>query len=440
MHLKFSCRTSIRTLATLTTGIMLASSAVAETIAIRAGHVIEPGTDTVLDRQVIRVADGKIVSMEPDGQSLPDADQVIDLGESWVLPGLMDAHVHLTANYEYGHPNYKGGIASQSESFRALRGAHNAGLFLQAGFTTVKEIGNDGDYITAGIIKGIDQGWVEGPTIIYAGKIIAPYGGQMGGYTAQYEGAWHYEYIDADSPAEMVKAIRKNMYFGATTIKLAVDQLGYFYSLEEMQAAVNEAHRLGLTLTAHTMGGEAARNVILSGADGIEHGFELDEELLNLMKKQGTYLVGTDFSAANWRAYNDQDEARVEKLSASMTERLKLAYKIGVPMAFGTDVIVDQVDKNRVESSLSVLETWKAAGIPPMAILQAMTANAARLMKIQEQRGSLKAGLQADIIALSQNPLEDIDYIRSVHFVMKNGKVVRNGEPRPAQVPSAAKP
>jgi imidazolonepropionase-like amidohydrolase len=232
---------------------------------------------------------------------------------------------------------------------------------------------------------------------------------------------WRYEFIDADSPAELVKAIRQNLYYGADTIKLVADQHGYYYTREDIEAAVQEARRAEVTLTVHTMGSEAARNVILGGADGIEHGFNLDEELLKLMKEHGTYLVGTDFAESNLLSYGDRGEGWAGKKSKKIIERLRLAYEIGVPMVFGTDIIINLQGMDKVQSSLAVLESWESAEIPPMAILRAMTSNAADLMGIDDQRGALKPGLQADIIALSKNPLDDIDNIRSVHFVMKDG-------------------
>jgi imidazolonepropionase-like amidohydrolase len=396
--------------------LALAQSICAESIAIHAGHLVDTAAGSVLTDQVILIEDGKIQSIAPDDGSVVEAETVIDLSESWVLPGLMDAHVHLTSNHEYANADYHGSYARESESYRAVRGVVVARQFLDAGFTTVKEIGNDGDYITAGIIQAIDKGWIEGPTILYAGKIIAPYGGQVGGYNRRNEGGWRYEFIDADSPAEIIKAIRQNLYYGATTIKLVTDQMGYYYTLEDIEAAVGEARRAGVTLTVHTMGGEAARNVILGGADGIEHGFFLDEELLLLMKEHGTYLVGTDFAVGNLKSYRGKEPDWASETNKKVVARLKLAYEIGVPM-----------DKDRVESSLAVLESWEAAEIPPMSILQAMTANAADLMAIDEERGSLKNGLYADIIGLGENPLDDIDNVRSVHFVMKEGKVIRGG-------------
>ena len=134
------------------------------------------------------------------------------------------------------------------------------------GFTTIKEIGNDANYATADIIKAIKKGWIKGPTIFYAGKIIAPYGGQTSGVNIENQHLWNFEYIDADNPDEIKKAIRKNIYYGADVIKLVSGQQAGYYELEDIKAAVDEAKKSGLKVTVHVQGGTAARNVILGGA------------------------------------------------------------------------------------------------------------------------------------------------------------------------------
>jgi imidazolonepropionase-like amidohydrolase len=197
------------------------------------------------------------------------------------------------------------------------------------------------------------------------------------------------------------------------------------YNEEDIKAAVDEAKKYGLNVTVHAVGDLAATNVILARAAGIEHGFELNNEQLKSMKEKGVFLVGTDFSFDNWYAYG-MDSATATTLNNNLVDRLKRAYKIGTPMAFGTDIIVNLPELNRVESSLKVLETWKAAEIPASYILQTMTIKAAELLGIDKERGILELNYYADIIALESNPLEDIESIKTVHFVMKEGTVVRN--------------
>ena len=395
----------------------------AQNTVIKAGHFFDARKGKMLNNQIIVIQEGKIkeIGINP---KFKDTDRIIDLSNSWVLPGLMDCHVHLTLNLPYRNVNIEQLYAHESTSLRAIRGTLVAKQFLDNGFTTIKEIGNDANYATADIIKAINKGWIQGPTIIYAGKIIAPYGGQSKGVNPEHEYTWAFEYLDADTPDEIKKAIRKNIYNGATTIKLVADANG-IYNEEDIKAAVDEAKKYGLNVTVHTVGGLAATNVILARAAGIEHGFELNNEQLKSMKDKGVFLVGTDFSFDNWYAYG-MDSITATTLNNNLVDRLKRAYKIGTPMAFGTDIIVNLPELNRVESSLKVLETWKAAEIPASYILQTMTIKAAELLGIDKERGILEFNYYADIIAVERNPLEDIEFIKTVHFVMKEGTVVRN--------------
>lgn len=396
--------------------------------AIKAGHLILPDSEEVLENQFIIIENKRIVELtdQLDGR---EVDNIIDLSNSWISPGLIDCHVHLTANQPYRNFNMGLTYIEESNAYRVLRGVHNAEILLHGGFTTVKEIGNDGDYATADLIKAIASGWIEGPNIIYAGKIIAPYGGQTSGISYQAGDLWKSEYIDADTHGEIRKAIRQNLYYGANTIKLVAQNypLPYFYSQEDIAFAVQEAERAGVSITAHAVMGESAKNSILGGIGAIEHGFALDNELLKLMKSQETYLVGTDFSYENWYAYG-MDSTQAEDLSRRIADRLRRADSVGVKLAFGTDIVIDIPGKNRLESNLEVLKSWKAAEIHPMKTLQSMTSNAADLLGVANERGNLSSEQYADIVAFESNPLEDISNINSVHFVMKEGKVVRLDE------------
>ena len=395
----------------------------AQNIVIKAGHLFNSRTGKILNDQTIIIKNGKIQEV---GSNLKykSTDTVIDLSKSWVLPGLMDCHVHITFNFSYRNPSYEQLYTTESSSLRALRGAYVAEQFLMSGFTTIKEIGNDANYATADIIKAIKKGWIKGPTIFYAGKIIAPYGGQTSGINIENEHLWNFEYIDADNPDDIRKAIRKNIYYGADVIKLVSGQQAGYYDLEDIKAAVDEAKKSGLKVTVHVQGGTAARNVILGGAAAIEHGFELDDDLLRLMKEKGTFLVGTDVgydSNISWGL--DSGSARTEEKRT--IDRLKRAYKIGTKMAYGTDLVIDGPGLNRIQTSLKVLETWKAAEIPSSYVLQTMTIYAAELLGIENIRGVLEPSYWADIIALKSNPLEDIAAVKNVHFVMKEGKVIK---------------
>lgn len=413
----------LKTFFFFSSSLFVTGSLHAQNTIIKAGHLFDSRTGKMLIDQIIIIKNGKI---EEVGSNLkyPSSDTVIDLSKSWVLPGLMDCHVHITMNFNYKNWSYVQLYTTESSSLRALRGAYVAEQFLMSGFTTIKEIGNDANYATADIIKAIEKGWIKGPTIFYAGKIIGPYGGQTSGINIENEHLWNFEYIDADNPDEIRKAIRKNIYYGANVIKLVSGQQDGYYDLEDITAAVDEAKKSGKKVTVHVQGGTAARNVILGGAAAIEHGFELDDDLLRLMKEKGTFLVGTDVGYDSNIAWGlDSISARTREIRC--IDRLKRAYKIGVKMAYGTDLVIDEPGLNRIQVSLKILKTWKSAEIPPSYILQTMTIYAAELLGCEKNRGVLEKSYWADIIALKNNPLEDIEAVKSVHFVMKEGKVMR---------------
>jgi imidazolonepropionase-like amidohydrolase len=397
----------------------------AQNTVIKAGHFYDSRNGKMLENQIIVIKQGKIKEVGTNPKFSKN-DKIIDLSDSWVLPGLMDCHVHVTSNTAHLQRNsITTNYVRESNALRAIRGSVVAKQFLDNGFTTIKEIGNDGNYATADIIKAIKYGWIKGPTIIYAGKIIAPFGGQTKNINPDNEGLWQFEYIDADTPDEIKKAVRKNIYYGATVIKMVTGDNGT-YNEEDIKAAVDEAQKYGMKVTVHVVTeGIAATNAILGGAAAIEHGDNLNDEQLQLMKDKGIFLVGTDFSYDNNFAYG-VGEKTAREWTGQLVDRLKRAYKIGTPMAFGTDIIINLPGLNRVQSSLKVLETWKAAEIPASYILQTMTINAAELLGIDKERGILEPTYYADIIAVKNNPLKDIESINTVHFVMKEGEIIRN--------------
>ncbi|MGH7751263.1 MAG: amidohydrolase family protein, partial [Gemmatimonadales bacterium] len=241
-------------------------SAAAQTAAVRAGNLIGPATGTVSRNQVILIKDGKIIAVGPQVRLPADAD-VIDLSNSWVLPGLMDAHTHLTMNLPpapAGVSVWESYLLKESSAFRALRGVVNARLVLEAGFTTVRDVGNAADYADTDLRRALEKGWFVGPTILHTGKIIAPYGGQFRHISPEQAPFWQYEYLDADTPDEVRKAVRRNIYYGANAIKLVADNSAYHYTEEELRAAVEESHQAGLAVAVHAYGDHAARRVVLA--------------------------------------------------------------------------------------------------------------------------------------------------------------------------------
>jgi len=395
-------------------------------IAIRAGNVIDPARGTVTANQVILVENGKIKSISSEA-AIPSGAQVVDLSHEWITPGLMDAHVHLTLTELTGNAPFESFYLKESSTYRGLRGLRNAQDLLHAGFTTLREVGNDADYATEDVRRAIQAGMFEGPTILSAGKIIAPFGGQSNAIPPEQGPFWHYEYIDADSPEEMRKAVRQNIYYGADVIKLVADNSPFHFSVEEIKAAVDEAHHAGRAVAVHVYGGEAAQNVIDGGVDSLEHGFLLTDEQLQQMKQKGMFLVGTDFPRAHLDIVGTSGGILPppEVLAPKIIDRLRRAYRLGVKMAFGTDTVIEMPNRSRADLMLDYLAVWREAGVPPKDILKCMTTNPAELLRVNRERGAIVAGLSADIIAMPSNPLDDIEALRKVNFVMKDGKVVR---------------
>jgi imidazolonepropionase-like amidohydrolase len=409
----------------LIASMLVTAASFAQTTAIRAGNLVDPASGTILKSQIILVKGGKTAEVGPEVK-IPAGTEVIDLTNAWVLPGLMDAHTHITVD-DLDMSSYLSALyLKESTAMRALRGLKTAQDVLQSGFTVVRDVGNDANYAAVDIREAIKKGWFVGPTVLTTGKIITPFGGQSRRLPPEQGPFWLFEYIDADSVDEVRKAVRQNIFYGADAIKLVSDQNAYYYTVEEIRAAVEEAHAAGLAVSVHVYGGEAARNVILGGADSIEHGFDLSDELLHLMKEKGTWLVGTEFPQAHIEKLDPEGvEGSAKEEAAKYIDRLKRAYKIDVKLVFGTDSVCNLPGKNRGEMMLDYLDMWDAAGVPPAMTLKALTTNAAELLRINKTRGAIAKGMAADIIAAPANPLENIQALRQVSFVMKDGKVVK---------------
>jgi len=223
--------------------------------------------------------------------------------------------------------------------------------------------------------------------------------------------------------------VRRNIFYGAQAIKLVCDNNPYHCSEAEVRAAVEEAHSAGLPVSVHAFLDEAARAVVMGGADSIEHGSMLSDELLQLMKDHKTVLVSTDFPADQLAAALPPGNSwgiDAPAMSAALLDRLKRAHRLGVTLAFGTDVTMDLPGRTRAEMMFDYLDVWASAGITPAETLRAMTTTAADLLRVKNVRGAIAVGQAADVIATPENPLARIQALRKARFVMKNGDVVRN--------------
>jgi imidazolonepropionase-like amidohydrolase len=405
----------------------LAGAQTAPTIVIKAGRLIDPETGTASVNQSIVVQAGKITAIGAN-LAAPAGAEVIDLSNQSVLPGLVDAHNHLALTYKKEPENnvYYLTAVMDSTAIRAIQAVSNGITMLNSGFTMVRDLGNNGNYADSALRQAIDQGWIPGPTVINSGIIIGGFGGQFFP-TPERADLVYPEYLDADTPDEIVKAVRKNVLFGAKVIKIMVDAKPYGYTVDEMRLFIAEAAKSGMKVAGHVQTPAGARRAVEAGIWSIEHGTALDDEVHKAMAAKGIWRVGTE---TPYTGYNAQTEPGFARVVAG----LKSAYANHVKMAFSTDADYFIPGMTRGEVVIDFLKSWKAAGIPAPAILKIMTTNGYEVCDLKDKRGPIKVGLPADIIAVKGNPLEDIDALRNVPFVMKDGIVFkRDGVMTPAK-------
>lgn len=397
-------------------------AALADVTVVRAARLVDPETGEVAANQFVAVENGRIKSIGP---AAPAGARVVDLGKATLLPGLMDAHTHLCMTVRltsHDLPELLKQVvaitAQDTTGHRALIGVQNAREMLEAGFTTVRDVGNAGNYADTDLRHAIEEGLVPGPTVVNAGRIIGPLGAQANGLTPEKPDLGEPEYMYADSRDEMQKAVRRNILFGAQLIKIAVDDQKYFYQPDEVRYLVEQARIARAKVAAHCKSDEAVRIATEGGVASIEHGYYAKLPTLQLMAKKGVVLVGTDFTA-------DADKEMGTSFHRHVVERLKLAVQAGVTMAFGTDIIFAKPGWTRGTLSMDTIESWIEAGVTAPQILKAMTGNAARLIGVDKERGFVKPGLFADLVAVDGDPLADARALKRVVFVMKEGRIIK---------------
>jgi imidazolonepropionase-like amidohydrolase len=402
----------------------------AHVVAVRAGKLVDVVAGKVLENQTILITGERITAVGPSASiQVPAGAEMVDLSGSTVLPGLIDAHTHLTGNAQ--QHGYEG--LGTSDIRAALYGAHAARVTLEAGFTAVRNVGASG-FGDVALRDAIDEGELPGPRMRVSGYPLGIQGGHCDNNLLPYE--FHAKELGvADGPWAARAKVREMVKYGADTIKICAsggvlskgDEPGaQQYTLEEMKAIVEEAHKLGRRVAAHAHGASSIRDAVLAGVDSVEHASLVDDEGIRLAREKGTYFV--------MDIYNDdyilQEGAKAGMLKESLDKERALgqlqrdnfrkAFKGGVKMAFGTDAGVYPHGDNARQFRYMV-----QYGMSPMQAIQAATINAADLLGWKDRIGSLQPGKYADLIAVSGDPLKDPAELTRVNFVMKGGAVVK---------------
>jgi len=396
--------------------------------AVKAARLIDVRTGNVMERAVVLIK-GDRISDVGSGLAVPAGTKVIDLGDATLLPGLMDMHTHLTGNPDQlGYSSIAISVPRQ-----VLYGAKNARLTLEAGFTTVRDVGANG-FTDIALRDAINAGDIPGPRIAASGPAL----GITGGHCDDTLHAPEYKVTGegvADGSVAVMKKVREVIKYGADLIKFCAtggvlsfrdDPQASQYSLEEMQTLVAEAHRLGRKVAAHAHGVDGIKLAVKAGVDSIEHGSYIDAEAVKMMKERGTWLVPTVY-LGDWFLENAEKVGVPAPLIAKGKEVLPIArkniteaFRQGVPVAFGTDAAVYPHGLNAREFAVYV-----KLGMTPLQAIQSSTINASRLLGWENRVGTLEKGKFADLIAVGGDPLKDVTELERVQFVMKGGRVVK---------------
>jgi imidazolonepropionase-like amidohydrolase len=410
----------------------------APTVYVKAGHLFDATSDNLRDNMVLIVEGERIAKVAPASQvTIPAGATVVDLSQAWVLPGLIDCHTHLEARADHYDPIWD---VRDTPFTGGFNGVVNANKTLQAGFTSVRDVGSQ-PFFAVDLRRAINEGLFPGPRVVASGPAISITGGHgdLNGFAPGVQNRMYPEergYSLADGPEEVRHQVREQIKYGVDVIKLhatggvlslgdkpGAEQLTY----EEMKMAVDEAHRTGRKVAAHAHGTQGIKDAVRAGVDSIEHGSLIDQEGIEMMKARGTYLVAD--------IYNDDyilgkavefglPKENVEKektVGRLQRENFAKAVAAGVKIAFGTDAGVYPHGDNAKQFHYMV-----KFGMTPAGAIRAATSSAADLIDRAHDVGTLEAGKFADLVAVTANPLERVEVLEHVSFVMKGGKVYKD--------------
>jgi imidazolonepropionase-like amidohydrolase len=426
MHTNF--RSVSCALALLATGFLSPVRADGPAIAIRAGHLIDTVAGRMTGPQVVVVRDGRIAAVGSDIEVPPGA-RVIDLGNYTVLPGLIDAHTHLTIDQRNQDPLAE---LEHTAAERALGSIPNARTVLLAGFTTVRDLGSYRALVDVALRDAINRGDVIGPRMYVAGAYVTIAGGAgaVTGFAPDVVLPWDLRFGAANSPSEVRERVRAlagqrvdviKMFATGAVLTHNSNPAGREATPEELVAGADEARNFGLKLAVHAHGAEGIKAAIRAGAASIEHGTLMDDEGRALMKQHGTYLVPTlEVRECVGSNYPPEFVSKAQQIMTAQLTNFRKAVNAGVKIGFGTDIGVCRFGTNAREFSLMVEN-----GMTPMQAIQAATTADADLLGVSAQLGSITPGKLADIIAVRGDPLRDVRLLEDVRFVMKDGRVYK---------------
>lgn len=403
---------------------------------IRAQRMFDAEKGSYVGPVTIRVK-GRMIDAVDAAMSVPAGSRIVDLSSFTVLPGLIDVHTHLLYLEDPAAGDLTGegtkAVIVEGTPLRALHGAARARTFLDAGITTVRDLGNSGRFGDVALRTAINDGSVPGPRMFVSGPGLSPVGGQFPGVIPDQQHIIDDEYRIVRDPADAANAVRENVTFGADVIKIYSNNTPNrgSLSLEEMQAIVSAAKRLGVAVAAHATSDDAVWRAAQAGVTSIEHAYQVADSTLALMAKNGVTLVATDLDSLSYVQYGELTSARgrpsitpaqITQALSPMRDRLRRALKAGVMLANGSDNYLNM----RVPQGKAAkrnLFAYSQAGVPNAQVLQAATSWAARLIGPRARAGVIKPGTYADIIAVAGDPIADMNAIEQVRFVMANGKI-----------------
>ncbi len=410
---------------------------VPKAVFIKTGKMWDSEKGEFVTGRTIKIV-GRMITGVSDNMAVPKGSRVIDLSTKTVLPGLIDAHTHLlyleSLSEGLNGPSMDGlkAVIMEGDALRALRGAGRAKTFLDAGITTVQDLGNCGRFGDVALRTAVQEGQVIGPRMRVSGPGLSPVGGQFPKLLPQYKEIVDGEYRVVRSVEDGIQAVRECVNMGVDLIKVYSDSAPNrsLLSVEEMTAIAKEAHGYGLRVTAHCVFDTSIRNAVLAGIDGVDHVYQVTDETLKLIKEKGVVVIPTyqdkeshiKFTMLSGGGTREEAEKTWPQSRQRFADLIQRFMKFGITVASGSDMYID-MKAPQGQAAKRVLYGYAECGMPIKEVLKTTSTNAARHLGLANRIGVIKAGAFADIIAVDGDPEKDIYCLDKVVFVMKDGRI-----------------